>query len=163
MPIDKDTALNFYAQAAQSLPALPVMTEDQTFLSMTVMLGEAINAYNTGDANIFRRRLGALVALCGVAEQWTQRADDCECPECSANAAAEDRAKREQQESDDLTLKDFWWTIHGDSASSPLGGMIVTRQRSAYAHIPLDAWKLVRARDFGHAVVKASEQHNVKG
>jgi len=181
MSIDKDTALNFYALAAQYAHKMPeslLKDEASVIINMTVILGETVVHRHDGDASKFRAGLMQLAALCAIAEQWTcQHPGNAEeCPDCSANAAAEERALREMaeiaadniqnaklaKEAKDLTLKDFWWTIHGDSAS-PFGGMIVTRQRSSYAHIPLDAWKLVRARDFGHAVVKAADAANVKG
>ena len=165
MPIDKDIALNFYVHAAHKALIAPPVSETHTLLMLQVCTRNVLHAHENKNASDFRRSLISLAATCAIMEQWTQPApEDCECPECSANAAAEERAKREQQaaeESQDLTLRDFWWTIHGD-ASAPFGAMIVTRQRSSYPHINLNQWKLVRARDYGHAVVKAADAANVK-
>jgi len=165
MKFQKDAALEFLALAAHNADTLPEMEQSPALLSLAVMTGEAIHFHSLGDATKFRRRLIAIAALCAIAEQWTQpELSEEDCPDCAAQAAAEARAKLEAQQkadAEDLTLKDFYWTIHGD-ASAPFGAMLVTRQRSSYPHIDINKWNLVRARDYGHAVVKAAEIVNTQ-
>lgn len=172
MKYDVDQALQLFALAArkaEQYAAMQTLTEDHHLMLLPVLVGEAINAHNIGDADAFRGRMLGIAALCAYMEQWTEPKTETgereDCPDCAAQAAAEDRAKRETEEqqqkrdAEDLTLRDFWWTIHGDS-NSPFGAMLVTRQRSSYPHVNVNKWNLVRARDYGHAVVKAAEAAN---